>query len=76
VLEKEAIVDSSPGLIRRERREDRTLFFVNLGMDEVCYQYEARAVTRGNFGLPPLTGQAMYAPEQQAVSGGGSLTVQ
>ena len=75
VLEKEAAAEGMPGLIRHERREDRAIFFVNLGMEESCYRYGARAVTRGSFGLPPVTGQAMYAPELQAVAGGGSLTV-
>lgn len=75
VLEKEAATDAVPGLVRRERREDRGLFFVDLGMEESCYRYRARAVTRGSFGLPPVTGQAMYAPELRAVDAGGSLTV-
>ncbi len=75
VLEKNTTSQAAPGLVRHERREDRTLFFVNLETGESCYRYRARAVTRGTFGLPPVTGQAMYKPEQQAVSGGGSLTV-
>ncbi len=76
VLEKDVPTEAVEGLVRHERREDRTLFFVNLGTRETCYRYKARAVTRGSFGLPPLTGQAMYIPEQHSVSSGGTLLVQ
>ncbi len=75
VLEKDAPSEAVPGLIRHERREDRVLFFVNLGLEQSCFRYRARAVTRGRFTLPPATAQAMYAPEHRAVSGGGTLLV-
>lgn len=75
VLEKDPENNADDGLIRRERREDRSIFFVNLNSGERCFSYKARATTRGSFTLPSAQAEAMYEPAKNAVTGGGTFEV-
>ena len=74
-LDKANTGESVTGLVRRERREDRSIFFVNLSTSERCFSYKARAVTRGSFALPATQAEGMYQPAKNAVLAGGTLEV-
>lgn len=76
VLEKTGETLDQPGLTRRERREDRGIFFVDLSGDEQTFTYRARAASRGRFLLPAATVEAMYAPAVNARTGGGYVTIE
>jgi hypothetical protein len=56
-------------------RDDRAIFFFNLYSKEGIYFYSARAVTRGDFRLPPVEAEAMYNPAIRSVSGAGRIVV-
>ncbi len=60
---------------RREVRFDRVLFFPDAVDRTVTLGYRCRVVTRGDFELPPVVAEAMYAPGIRSLSGGGRLTV-
>lgn len=77
ILEKdEAEKPQQEGCIRFERREDRAIFFTNLGTDKHVFTYKVRATTRGHFVLPTATAEAMYDPAIHAHTGGGQLTIE
>jgi len=76
VLEKDGQTQEQPGLTRRERREDRGIFFVDLSGDAQIFTYRARAASRGRFLLPAASVEAMYAPAVNARTGGGHVTVE
>lgn len=59
-----------------ERREDRMLVFTSLGTGDGVFAYRARAVTRGEFTLPPLSAEAMYDPRLRAVGATGRMVVE
>ncbi len=57
-------------------RDDRLLLFVNLPEQrEVTFYYAMRAVTVGNFVLPPIKGEAMYNPVYSSISSSGMIRV-
>ena len=56
-------------------RDDRAIFFFNLYKKDGTYFYAARAVTRGDFRLPPIEAEAMYDPALRSISGAGRITV-
>lgn len=57
-------------------RDDRVLGFFSVPGSKRCvYFYSARAVTRGEFVLPPITAEAMYLPEVRSLHGAGRVVV-
>ncbi len=59
-----------------ERREDRMLVFTSVGTGDGVFAYRARAVTRGEFILPPLRAEAMYDPRLNATGAAGRMVVE
>lgn len=72
ILDKSGQPVGTSGLVRWERREDRGLFFVSLDTTPRVFSYRVRAVTAGNFLVPPASAEAMYRPEVNARTGSGS----
>ena len=57
-------------------RDDRMLLFTNLPRQrEQKFYYALRAVTVGEFILPPVAAEAMYDPAKSSVANSGSVTV-
>ncbi|MFH1008528.1 MAG: alpha-2-macroglobulin family protein [Candidatus Latescibacterota bacterium] len=69
-------------------RDDRMLLFLNLpgpprkpglgrlsGTEERTFYYALRAVTVGEFTLPPITAECMYDPSYTSVASSGVITV-
>ena len=57
-------------------RDDRLLIFLDLprGTERKFY-YAARAVTEGEFVLPPVLAECMYEPALRSVSSSGQVRV-
>ncbi|MDD2967590.1 MAG: MG2 domain-containing protein [Desulfovibrionaceae bacterium] len=64
------------GLTRIDRREDRMLLFADLTAREMVYTYRIRAVSRGQFTVPAVQGEAMYNQNVYAHGVAGSITVE
>ncbi len=60
---------------RRERREDRMLFFVSTDTAMRLVTYKARAITAGTFTVPCVHAEAMYQPQISATTPGRSLHI-
>ncbi|QVL36239.1 Ig-like domain-containing alpha-2-macroglobulin family protein [Aminirod propionatiphilus] len=60
---------------RRDVRFDRVLLFPDALDGSVTLGYRCRVVARGDFALPPVVAEAMYAPGVRSLGGGGRLTV-
>ncbi|MBD3184339.1 hypothetical protein GF312_18795, partial [Candidatus Poribacteria bacterium] len=57
-------------------RDDRMLLFVDLPRQkEQKFYYGLRAVTVGNFVLPPVAGEAMYDPTKISIANSGRIKV-
>lgn len=57
-------------------RDDRLIFFGKFPRrKEQKFYYALRAVTQGEFILPPVTAEAMYDPSKSSVASGGSIKV-
>ena len=57
-------------------RDDRLIFFGAFQRQrERKFHYALRAVTRGEFTLPPVTAEAMYDPANSSVAGSGKIKV-
>jgi uncharacterized protein YfaS (alpha-2-macroglobulin family) len=56
-------------------RDDRVLFFVDLGSDKLAFYTVARAITPGEFRLPPAQAEAMYAPAYRATAALGKFRI-
>jgi len=57
-------------------RDDRMLLYGNFQPGrEVTFYYGLRAVTEGNFILPPIQAEAMYAPMKASVASSGKVIV-
>ncbi len=57
-------------------RDDRLNVYLNLGKGKtVEFYYMLRAVTAGEFVLPPVKGEAMYDPFQSSVNNSGRIRV-
>lgn len=56
--------------------DDRVIAFFNLSSRKRGeFYYAARAVTRGEFCLPPLSAHALYRPGTRSVSGSGKVVI-
>lgn len=75
LLEKDDSQPQGDGLLYRQRREDRCLFFVNATPAAATYRYRVRAATRGTFALPPVSAEAMYDAATRAAADGGQFVV-
>ena len=57
-------------------RDDRLIFFGAFPRQrERKFHYALRAVTRGDFTLPPVSAEAMYDPSNSSVAGSGKIKV-
>jgi hypothetical protein len=56
-------------------RDDRLLLFTTAYPTERVFFYGLRAVTAGQFVLPPIRAEAMYDPQVRSVQRGGEITV-
>ncbi|HVZ81150.1 MAG TPA: alpha-2-macroglobulin [bacterium] len=57
-------------------RDDRVIFFLPLGTGQTYrYYYTLRAVTAGQFQLPPVKVESMYDPAVTSISDAGGVTV-
>ncbi len=75
VLERDDALPQGEGLLYRQRREDRFLFFVNAAPVAETYRYRVRAATRGDYALPPVSAEAMYDAAARAAADGGRFVV-
>ncbi len=58
--------DEEKGILRREVRDDRLLFFMNRINAETSIHYSARVVSSGKFTIPPASVEGMYRPDINA----------
>lgn len=57
-------------------RDDRLIIFGDVFRGRTAkFYYSLRVVTRGTFILPPIRGEAMYAPEKSSVASSGTVVV-
>ena len=57
-------------------RDDRMIIFGNFRLGQTRkFYYGLRAVTAGNFILPPIRGEAMYAPSKASVASSGKIVI-
>ncbi|NLY74182.1 MAG: alpha-2-macroglobulin family protein [Firmicutes bacterium] len=57
-------------------RDDRLLLFYSFNKaGEYQFYYALRAVTRGDFVLPPVKAECMYQPELSSIAGSGRISV-
>ena len=57
-------------------RDDRLLLFADLpNAKDLYYRYAVRAVTKGEFELPPISASCMYDPSIVSVNGQGKVKV-
>jgi hypothetical protein len=57
-------------------RDDRFLIFTDMPSEnKFTYRYVARAVTKGDFILPPVSAECMYDPGIKSVSGQGRVII-
>jgi uncharacterized protein YfaS (alpha-2-macroglobulin family) len=57
-------------------RDDRLLIFANLYPGrEIKYYYSVRAISAGEFKVPPVSGECMYNPLIGSSSSSGAMTI-
>ena len=57
-------------------RDDRLLIFTDMPAEnKFVYKYAVRAVTKGDFILPPVSAECMYDPGIKSVSGQGRVVI-
>lgn len=56
-------------------REDRVVFFGNVGLDSKQITYKIKATNVGKYIVPPIYGTAMYNPTIQSIGVMGSISV-
>ena len=61
--------------MRTELRDDRLILFVDALEKALTWKFTLRAVTAGDFQVPPVGAEAMYNPAIRSVFGGGRLTI-
>ena len=55
--------------------DDRALFFGDITTKPQLFEYRLRAVTKGEFVLPAITAESMYAPDVYGVFGSGRIRI-
>ena len=60
---------------RADARDDRLLLFFGTLNDSVEYKYVVRAVTKGNFAVPPQSAEGMYSPATKFIGEGGRVNI-
>ncbi|MCL1941529.1 MAG: hypothetical protein FWG09_06255, partial [Synergistaceae bacterium] len=71
-------IESNPkpeGRFRADARDDRMLLFFDRLDDSAEYKYIVRAVTPGNFAMPPVSAEGMYNPAVRFIGSGGKIKV-
>ena len=63
------------GASRSELRDDRLLLFIDHIDRPLEWRFEMRAVTSGNFTLPPIAAEGMYPPGAYSIGATGSISV-
>ena len=61
--------------MRTELRDDRLILFVDSLEKTITWDFTLRAVTAGEFQIPPIAAEAMYNPSIQSLFGGGRLRI-
>lgn len=61
--------------LRSELRDDRLLLFVDKLNDMIDWRFTMRAVTAGDFALPPIAAEGMYSPAIRSVTAAGRIIV-
>ena len=64
-----------PGGYIADARDDRLLLFIERLYNSIEYKYVVRAVTKGNFALPPASAEGMYSPAVRFIGEGGRINV-
>ena len=67
--------DEADWVLHREARDDRLLLFSKSVSEPQRFHYAARAVSPGEFVVPPVSAAAMYDPETFSRHGSGRVTV-
>ncbi|MCL1874942.1 MAG: MG2 domain-containing protein [Synergistaceae bacterium] len=70
-------IESAPktNLCITDARDDRLLMFFDKLNGSVEYKYTVRAVTKGNFALPPVSAEGMYNPAVKFIGKGGRVNI-
>ncbi|MBO4304364.1 MAG: hypothetical protein J6A21_07250 [Lentisphaeria bacterium] len=63
---------NAPSVKFKENRDDRFLLFCDLDGEQV-YEYKVRAVIRGKYAIPAVSGEKMYDPDVAALSAPGGF---
>ena len=61
--------------VRTELRDDRLILFIDQLEKPLTWNFTLRAVTAGNFQVPPAAAEAMYNPAIRSLFGGGRLII-
>ena len=69
------IRDRENGVASRQARDDRMLFFTGFINGRQAFYYSMRAVTPGEYVVPPAVVECMYDPVVRSVNGGGRVKV-
>ena len=67
--------NAKPGGYIADARDDRLLLFIERLNSSIEYKYVVRAVTKGNFALPPVSAEGMYSPAVRFIGSGGRINV-
>lgn len=67
--------NSSYSTARAELRDDRLLLFVDSLENSFEWKFAMRAVTPGQFTLPPIMAEGMYSPGTRSISESGRITI-
>jgi uncharacterized protein YfaS (alpha-2-macroglobulin family) len=68
--------EKNSAVIYQDIRDDRMLLFMNLKTNaEFEYYYSLRAISAGNFTVPPIASECMYNPVISGASSSGAMTV-
>ena len=61
--------------IRAEMRDDRLILFIDSLTKPVEYRYLIRAVSKGEFTLPPVASEGMYEPDNASLGFPGTVEI-
>ena len=74
-LEIEDAPKSNNYYCRIDARDDRLLMFFDRLDGSVEYKYTVRAVTAGDFAMPPISAEGMYSPAIRFIGEGGKIKI-